>query len=893
MKMEMSFRSGPFGGALLVASLLVGCRHEPVPQPAPAAAPAAAMPTPASTAPPAPAANPLAALYVDTGVTPVRSPQDEARTFRLVDGYRAELVAAEPLVQDPVAIDFDADGRMYVVEMRAFMPNIDGKGEDRPIGRVVVLEDTNDDGVMDRKTVFLDSLVLPRTIKVMQHGVLVGAPPNLYFARDTNADLRADVRTLVRGDYGTLSSNPEHNANGLLWGLDNWLHNANYAGEFRLQPDGSFAFRPAPEEGQWGVSSDDYGRLFRNSNEDPLRTDYIPEHYAARGGNAGLRRGVYEQVTRNTSVWPDHKTPAVNRGYREGVLRGDSSLAMFTSAGSPTVYVGDRLPDELRGSVFVTEPAGNLVARFVIEDSGDGFARARKAYERADFMTASDQRFRPVNLSSAPDGTLYVVDMYRGIIQHRAYITDYLEQKIRERGMEQPVGLGRIWRIVHTSTQRGPAPQLSRASAADLVPLLAHPNGWWRFKAQQLLVERGDRSVADALRAMIRSHRDDRARLHALWTLDGLGESDPLTIETALADSSPYVRAAAVRISEPWLARASHPLQDAVLRLADDRTPLVRRQLAASLGELTATRRDAALVTVASRYGDDPIVTDLVAGAVRGRETAFLEKLLATRGEHAAAVQSIAASIVRSRDAAAIGRLLTLAGQPSRPRWQRLALLTGANPRSGQRAPRGPRPSFEPPAGAAAGGAASGAAPEGPPRPTAAPPIALPNRPAALLAAAESPDSAIRAQARAVADALTWPGKGGAAAPAARALTADEQARYEAGRQQYTSTCAGCHQANGGGLAGVAKPLVGSRFVLGTPVRLIRIVLNGKEGEMLMPPIGGTLTDEQVANVLTYVRRSWGNDADPIEPTQVKEIRAATAGRKKPWTEAELLRITR
>jgi mono/diheme cytochrome c family protein len=170
--------------------------------------------------------------------------------------------------------------------------------------------------------------------------------------------------------------------------------------------------------------------------------------------------------------------------------------------------------------------------------------------------------------------------------------------------------------------------------------------------------------------------------------------------------------------------------------------------------------------------------------------------------------------------------------------------------------------------------------------------VTLPAVPHALVAAMASSDTALRAQATRFAAGLNWPGKE-APQPQARPLTAAEQARYAAGEQQYLGTCAGCHQARGTGLPGVAKPLVGSQWVLGAPVRLIRIVLHGKEGEMLMPPIGGSLTNDQIANVLTYVRRSWGNNASPIDPADVAEVRGATAGRNRPWTEAELARVSR
>ncbi|HVE35206.1 MAG TPA: c-type cytochrome [Gemmatimonadaceae bacterium] len=815
----------------------------------PATAPTGSLPaTPPFVRPDSPPAQ--------SPVAPVLTPQEELTRFHLPPGYRAELVAAEPLVTDPVAIDFDPDGRMYVVEMRGFMRNLSATGEKLPVGRVVVLEDTDGDGRMDKQTVFLDSLVLPRAVKVLEHGVLVGAPPDLWLARDTTGDLRADTRVRVRDDYGPANGNPEHNANGLLWGIDNWIHNANYPGEFRIDADGKIAYRQTPDEGQWGVSMDDFGRLFRNSNEDPLHADLVPAHYAMRNPHLANMRGVYERLTPNVAVWPGHKTPAVNRGYRIGeTLRPDSTLAHYTSAGSPTAFVGDRLPDELHHSVLVTESAGNLIGRFIVEDSPDGAVTAKPAYDRAEFMTGSDERFRPVNLATGPDGALYVVDMYRGIIEHRAYITGYLEQKIVERGLEGPVGFGRIWRIVHTSMPRGESPHLSTKSPAELVPLLAHPNGWWRVTAQRLLVERGAQSVAPALRAMLRDNADARARLHALWTLDGLGEADTSSVRVALADSSPHVRAAAIRVAEPHLARAGDALQPIVLALLSDRSPTVRRQLAASLGELPLAVRDSALLDVVVRYGDDPVVADLVVSALFDRELPFLERALATKGSaRDTIVRALAAAITASHNASAIERVLELAGSASRPRATRLALLAGIQ------------------------------------LPRTATVIELRSKPTALIRAATGADPRLRGEARRVTSLVSWPGKPNTTEPP-RPLTPAERARYAAGQKQFLVTCAPCHQPNGMGRAGVAKPLVGSLWATGPTARAVRIVLQGKEGQMLMPPAGSTLSDEQIAATLTFVRRSWGNAASPVSPAEVKEARGATAGRSKPWTEAELSRI--
>ena len=234
-------------------------------------------------------------------VTPVYSPEEELARFTTQPGYRIELVAAEPLVQDPVAIDFDPDGRMYVAEMRAYMPNLAGTGEDRPIGRIVVLEDTNDDGRMDKKTVFLDSLVLPRAVKVLSQGVLVAETPNLWLARDTNGDGKADTKDARARRLRHEAVEPGAQRERVAVGLDNWIHNANYASAAPRRRDGSFVVRKTPGEGQWGVSSDEYGRLYRNSNEDPLRAELVPAHYALRSRTSPTRAASTSSSRR---TWP-------------------------------------------------------------------------------------------------------------------------------------------------------------------------------------------------------------------------------------------------------------------------------------------------------------------------------------------------------------------------------------------------------------------------------------------------------------------------------------------------------------------------------------------------------------------------------------------------------------
>ena len=240
-----------------------------------------------------PAAAPAGAPQAPATVSPPLTPAEALKTFRLPPGYRLELVASEPLVADPVWMDMDPDGRLWVVEMRGFMPTFEGKGEDAPVGQVVVLEDTDDDGRADKRTVFLDGLVQPRTVKVLDHGVLVIAPPQLILARDTDGDLKADTREVLRSDVGVKGGNPEHSPNSLLWALDNWLYTSEYATDFRWTRTGLESAKTL-SRGQWGISMDDSGRIYRNFNDDPLHVDYLPGRAAGaqpvRGADARCLR---------------------------------------------------------------------------------------------------------------------------------------------------------------------------------------------------------------------------------------------------------------------------------------------------------------------------------------------------------------------------------------------------------------------------------------------------------------------------------------------------------------------------------------------------------------------------------------------------------------------------
>jgi glucose/arabinose dehydrogenase len=563
--------------------------------------------------------------------SPALAPADALKTFFMPPGYRIELVASEPLVQEPVALDWDTAGRLWVVEMPGFMADITGSNEHEPIGRIVVLEDVDGDGRMDRRTVFADHLVLARSLKVLDRGVLVAEPPNVWLMRDTTGDLRMDTKELVTNRYGRFDGDPQNNANGFYWGLDNRMYTAGQSDiQLRLK-DGVFEVQPTLQRGEWGVTQDDGGRTYRNTNESALHVDLVPTYYYARNPNLLRTRGSYERLAdENTdlnTVWPVRPNPGTNRAYQTGIDREDGTLARFTAVCAPLVYRGDRLPAELYGNVFVADPAANLVSRLTLSDDGSGI-RARKAYERGEFLASTDERFRPVYLSNAPDGTLYIADMYRGIIEHRISITMYLRDQILARKLDRPAGYGRIYRVVHDTTRRDLTRPFGQASPAELVSALSHPNGWRRDTAQRLLVERGNRSVVPALAALAGTAPDARTRLHALWTLDGLDAIEPATVMKALEDGARDVRVSAIRIAERWLGEPDHPIVAAVLKRLDDRDWAVRKQLAASIGALPNGPREDAAVAILDRYGDDPVVMDAALSGLRGSEARVLDRLL-------------------------------------------------------------------------------------------------------------------------------------------------------------------------------------------------------------------------------------------------------------------------
>jgi mono/diheme cytochrome c family protein len=836
--------------------------------------------------------------------SPALSPEEEIKTFSVPPGYHVELVAAEPLLDAPILIDFDPDGRLWVVETPAFLPDMSGRDSREPINRVIVLEDTNNDGRMDKRTVFAEGLVMPRAIKALEGGAaLVGEPPNLWLMKDTNGDLKSDSKELVTNTYGNANAGIEHNANSTFWAMDNIVYSSEHTWNLRWKNQ-KYEAIPTLSRGQWQISQDDAGRIYRNVNDSPLFVDYTPAHYYLRNPNGARTRGLYELLIEqmDATVYPVRPTRGVNRGYRDEYFRADGSSIVIQGTSGPAIYRGDKYPVSARGNAFISDSTTNLVHQMVLVDDGTGKLTAKNAYPQGEFFASSDERCRPVIAYSAPDGNMYIVDMYRGVVQAGGLWSEYLTSYIKANELQLPVAKGRIWRVVYGTgaNTRGPKPSLSTATPAQLVQTLSHANGWWRDTAQQLLIRKNEVSVAPQLKQLAGSAPDWRTKLHALWTLDGLDQLDPATVEKALADASADVRAAGLRLSERWLGQAGHATAAAVAKLAADRNWNVRRQYAASIGELPGAAKVDAAVAVLARDGSDPIIVDTLISGLKGVEADVLRRLaqspsttLGTGGGTAAgtavpneAVTMLAAAVAKTGDAATVQVLIDLAVDASQPEWRRAAVLRGLDtglPAAGAGGGRGGR------GGGGGGGGLPGlSTPGGRVVVTPGRGVSLPAEPSALVGVARE-NSDVGARARAVVAKLNWTGKPAPAAPPVPALTADEQARFNAGKQVFTNLCAGCHDTTGAGKDKLGPSLLTSKYTQANPQVVIRIVTGGKDGPTgLMPPLAGTLTDAQIAAVITYIRREWGHTASPVTEIEVRELRQSTSWHKGPWTEAEL-----
>jgi len=608
---------------------------------------------------------------------PPHEPAAALTTFQTLAGFQIEQVAAEPLVHSPVAVAFDENSRMYVVEM------IDYSEQDKEfLGAVRLLEDTDGDGRFDKSTLFADKLSWPTAIACYDGGVFVGAAPDIIYLKDSDGDGRADIRRTVFTGFGR--SNVQGLFNSFQWGLDNRIHGATSSSGAQVRrpddPDGKplslplqlsgrdFAFDPrtleiGPVSGgaQHGMSFDDWGRKFVSSNSDHIQLVMYEDRYIARNPRLAApparstiaADGPQAEVFRISPVepWRIVRTRLRVAGKEKGPVEGGGRAAgYFTGATGVTIYRGSAWPAEYRGQAFIGDVGSNIVHRKLLETDGVGMI-ARRADQGREFVASSDIWFRPAQFANAPDGNLYIIDVYREVIEHPASLPPVIKKHL---DLTSGRDRGRIYRVITDGFQQPALPRLAKAGTAVLVATLNHRNGWHRDTAARLLFERADRSAVGPLAKLAANAQVPEGRMHALYALAGLGALTAEIMLPRLNDESPRVREHAIRLSE-GLASESTEIRQRFLALADDSDARVRYQLAFSLGAVPESVRTRGLVSLLRHDAQDRWIRLAVMSSLSDGAAAVLAEL-----------SSDAAFRKTSGAAAVLGELAQLIGAQGR-----------------------------------------------------------------------------------------------------------------------------------------------------------------------------------------------------------------------------------
>jgi len=712
--------------------------------------------------------------------SPVLSATDAIKAFKLAPGFVIEPFAAEPLVDKPVALDFDPSGRVWVCEMQGYMPDIDGKGEDEPQGKIVVLEDTDHDGKADKRTVFLEKLFLPRALAVYPDGILYTDSTDLRWQKRDGLKAVGDPEIAVKG--WVEAGNVEHKSNGLVRNLDNWLYNAK-SGKRVRRIDGKWVMETTPFRGQWGIAHDDFGRLYHNNNSTFLFGDQVAPNLLAGNPGVNLKTQEYTQLGPN-STFPVRVTPGVNRaymakknGYPDDTLDpATNKLKSCTAAAGMTIYRGTNFPSDWIGRGLVAESSVNLVKAIQIDDS-NGKLTGSHPYGKSEWLASTDERFRPVNLYNSPDGSVLLVDIYHGIIQDRTFMTTYLREQYLSRGLDKPAtGNGRIYRVRYTTGKLETPLDFEKLTGEELVKLLAHKNGWHRDMAHRVLVDRGDASVVPLLEKLVGIPGFSVGSINALWTLEGLGKLSPAAVNSALASKDLKVVCSGLWASTNLSAKDLPAVSDAILGLMPSNDE-VTIYLARALGPLGTPQAYARLTDLIQNDGSKPFVRAAAFSGLDKHEIAFKE---------AAGSKLKDKGLVAWLDQGAGNAVVAVSGE---------------------------------------------------------------------------------------------------------GLKGEHLASFNRGKALYSgvAACFGCHGPDGAGLPNLGPPLDGSEYVNGPDERLSRILLHGLTGPITvagqkytpqadMPGLAmnPAMTDENLADIATYIRHEWTNKSPQVKAELFTKTRAAT-----------------
>ena len=540
------------------------------------------------------------------------TPDQALRSFQLDPGLVVEVVAAEPVVGDPVALAFDERGRMFVAENRGY-----------PVGPepgvIAMLEDKDRDGRFEKRTVFADGLTFPNGVLPWNGGVIVTCAPDILFFKDTDGDGKADAKRVLLTGFVT-NNTTQLRVSHPTWSIDNWVYvTSGLTGgkitcperpgqppldlrtDLRFRPD-TLEFEAADGRGQFGMTFDDFGHRFNCMNRVHIQHVVLSSKQLARNPNLTFAETVHNVPE---SMVPEplkgHGAAARIHPISHNITTADSHAGTFTAACGVLIYRGNALPTNYYGNAFACDPAGNLVHRDILTPFGATFS-ARAATPGREFLASSDDWCRPVFLANGPDGALYICDMYRKTIEH----PQYLPEEIRKRtDFDSGRGMGRIYRVRKVGTRQKTA--RFETSTKALCQNLTHTNAWQRETAQRLLVERKDSAAIPILKRSI--------SVHALRTLQGLGNLDESTIKQALRHEHPSVREHALQLMpDP--------------SLANDPDPHVRFQCALSLGDSEHPQKVKALAAIASREGSDRWTRAAVLSSAKGCEGELFAELM-------------------------------------------------------------------------------------------------------------------------------------------------------------------------------------------------------------------------------------------------------------------------
>ena len=477
------------------------------------------------------AAQETAPVPVAPAIKSPLSADDALKSFVLASSdLKIELVAAEPEVIDPVAITFGNDGSMWVVEMRDYPYGPKPGSGERPRSRIKRLFDKNLDGRFETATVYVDEILFPTGVLPWRDGIIVTLAGEIAFFADRDGDGRAEFKETWFTGFS--QENSQLRANHPTFGPDGWIYVANglrggtiVAAKPEWKVKGQpvalmgfdFRFNPLTGEagavsgnGQFGLCFDDYGNRFICSNRNPVQHVVFEDHYIKRNPFLAVKKTIHDVApfAENSRLYP------ISRAWTTSTLHANQ----FTAACGVQIYRGDALPPEFLGNAFTCDPTGNLVHREVLASVGATFT-SHSVDEHQEFLASPDTWFRPVNLTNGPDGSLYVVDMYRAVIEHPDWVPAELKTR---KDLYDGSDRGRIWRITSiepNSLQERPDESIDKLVTRDVIELLEHRNAWHRETAMRVLLERNPHEVRELIKLNWKQNKLTRSRLRVLWML--------------------------------------------------------------------------------------------------------------------------------------------------------------------------------------------------------------------------------------------------------------------------------------------------------------------------------------------------------------------------------------